>query len=216
LPIATPHDVSGFLEEDDRVVLDGPGGSVVFARAGERWTHSLLLAPCGELAVAQAVESTSDERSAHRVATPVYQDLQRHELAAGSDLCVLLTGRFFQHHFSAAVTLRLGSDDPGTQLLEFDIADRCRGVVEMLAATYLVRFDSSALSDAGPQSIVWTTDPSGRQRLELSTEPPGRLVLAEAGRQGTRVQAIAALTRETFTHRLRYQWRWTSACGLTR
>jgi hypothetical protein len=189
---------------------------VVFTRSGERWTHALVLPSLPGIAVAQTVECEADQKSSQRVASPVYQELQPHELAGGSSLCLLLTGRLLEHHFSAAVTLGRGRQDARGLILDFDVADRCRAAVEVLAATYLVRLDSGALEEAGPDAIIWTTDPARRQQLALHAEPPATLLLAEAGRQATRVQAVASLAPGSFTHRLRYQWRWTSAADLTR
>jgi hypothetical protein len=122
-----------------------------------------------------------------------------------------LTGHFFQHHFSAAISLRRDPESPGHLVLDFDVADRCRAPVLSLAATYLVRLGSSELVDASPHSIVWNLGMIAPGQLELGCDPPAGLALAEAGRRATRVQALAAMDSATFTHRLRYRWRWESS-----
>jgi hypothetical protein len=202
-------------ECDDRIILAARGLLVVFAWSGDRWTHSLELTAQTGIEIARAVESQPDCDSPERVPSPVYQESRRHAPSAGAPPCVLLTGRLFRHHFSAAVSLRQDPGRSGPEPLEFDIADRCRAQVASFTATYLVRLDAGALIDAGPQAISWTTGPPARGRLELSAPRPAQLLLAEAGRQATSVQVVAALHPETFTQRLRYQWRWTSADDLT-
>ncbi len=149
-------------------------------------------------------------------AHPVYQEVQLHAAATGPTVCLLLTGLWSQHHFSAAVTLALDPLRPGTMALDFDVADRCRMRVETLAATYLVALDSGSLIAAGPERIVWEIGPPTPGRLELAAGPGASLTLAEAGRTATRVQVLATIQPGTFTRRLRYGWRWTSADGLTR
>ena len=137
----------------------------------------------------------------------------RHEFTAEQirGQCVLVTGRVFWHLFSAAITLTRDNDAPAFTVLDIDVADRCREPVEVFAATYLVRLGSSELVEAGPNAITWSGGAIGTARLELLCEPPGSLVLAEAGRQATRVQALAAITPGDYTHRLRYRWRWAAA-----
>jgi hypothetical protein len=136
-------------------------------------------------------------------------------------LCLLLTGRLFQHHFSAAVSVLTELDDPDAVGIEFDVADRCRAPVAALAATYQVGLGSSELSDASPRAIVWrreesATEPGGGGQIELLCDAPGSLSLGEAGRQATRVQALASIVPGQFTHRLRYRWRWVSSSERTR
>jgi hypothetical protein len=114
------------------------------------------------------------------------------------------------HHFSAVATVR--TEGP-TTVLEFDVANRCRASIDVLAATYLVQLDSGALGDGGPQRILWTGAALGGGRLEFIADAGGSVALAEAGRTGTRVQALARLDRTTHTQRLRYSWRWTLAGG---
>jgi len=199
-----------WTESDDRAVMSGPGLQVTFARTGGRWTHRLEF---DGIEVVLAVESDPERDDAARVVSPVYQEIQYHDILDGPGLCALLTGQLAQHHFSAAVSLFRDVKHPDHLVLDIDVADRCRAPVESLAATYLVRLDSGALVDAGPKMIVWNLGGPSRGRLEFDAEPPSVLALAEAGLHATRVQALAGIQPGTFTHRLRYRWRWTSVPG---
>jgi hypothetical protein len=200
---------------DDRVSLRGPEFGVEFRRVGDRWIDaSLGPQPAIELVRPQLVNAGSEDPA--RVAHPVYQELHLHGPTAGSSLCLLLTGLSFSHHFSAAVTLSRDLHHPASILLDFDVADRCRSRVESLAASYLVGLDSGALEAADRGRIAWCVGPPNPGRLELVAGPQAALSLAEAGRTATRVQIVAAIRPETFTHRLRYGWRWTSAEGSIR
>lgn len=203
-------------EGEDRVVLAGPGLRLAFVRVGEHWTHSLEVPRAPGILVVQAVASDPDRGGAERILSPLYQDIQRHEPAQGPGLCLLLTGRSFAHHFSAAVSLRGTAGPPAGLEFDIDIADRCRTPIESLAATYLVGLDGGALVDADPWRIAWDSVGPDRGRLELIAEPPTTLALAETGRQATRVQALAQIEPGTFTHRLRYRWRWTNSTDCTR
>jgi hypothetical protein len=203
-------------ESDDRVVMSGPGLRFAFARLGDRWTHRLERPGEGESVIGCAVESDLERDSPARVVSPVYQEIHRHERAREPGLCLLLTGRLFQHHFSAAVDLRIEPDRPESLVLDIDVADRCRAPVESVAATYSVGFDSSALADAGPQLIAWDVGGRCQARLELLADPPCTLALAEAGRRASRVQVLAAIQPATFTYRLCYRWRWTSVSDASR
>jgi hypothetical protein len=195
-----------WTERDDRAVMSSPGYQVTFVRTGGRWTHRLEL---DGIEVVVAVESDPERDDPARVISPVYQEVQHHDILNAPGLCALMTGQFAQHHFSAAVSLSRDVEQPDRLVLDIDVADRCRAPVESLAATYLVRLDSGALVDAGPQMIVWNPAGPSPARLELIAEPPSLLALAEPGRQATRVHALAAIQPGTFTHRLGYQWRWT-------
>src|SRR5437870_1930976 len=93
-----------FEESDDRAVLCGPGLCLEFARQGDRWTHSLHLPLRDAIEVARVVESDPQRDDPTRIVSPVYQEVQHHRLAERPGLCLLLTGRLFQHHFSAAVS----------------------------------------------------------------------------------------------------------------
>jgi hypothetical protein len=198
-------------ESHEQIVVSGPVMGAVFERAGDRWTHRVRLVGSGTAEIAHAVESDPERDSPVRVVSPVYQDIQHHALAGSSEQCLLLTGRWFQHHFSAAVRLYFDADLEGPLVVDFDVADRCREPVESLAATYVVALGGGALVDACTTKIEWSVSGGALGRLEMLAEPPTTLVLAEAGRQAARVQALAALGAGGFTHRLRYRWRWTAA-----
>jgi triphosphoribosyl-dephospho-CoA synthetase len=98
-------------------------------------------------------------------------------------------------------------------VVEFDVADRCRAEVASLAATYLVRLGSNELRDAGAQSIAWADGQAGDGALTLESDAGATLALAEAGRRCARAQALALLEPGSFTHRLRYRWRWATTAG---
>jgi hypothetical protein len=194
---------------DDRVRLRGPGFGVEFRRDSDRWIEAGLgPAEVIELVRAQLVNAGGDDPA--RMAHPVFQELQSHGPTEGSSLCLLLTGLAFHHHFSASMTLARDLHHPAGVALDVDIADRCRAPVESLGATYLVALDSGALEAADPARIAWRVDAPTRGRLELVAGPQASLALAEAGRSATRVQIVATIQPGTFTHRLRYGWRWTS------
>jgi hypothetical protein len=205
------HDFS-WTESDDRAVMAGPGLVATFLRTGGRWTHHL---EHDGFEVVVSVESDPDRDDPARIVSPVYQEIHRHDVDATDAACSLLTGQLAQHHFSAVVSLCRDAGQPGSLVLVIDVADRCRSLVESLAATYLVRLDSGALADASPGKIAWNLAGQAPGRLEIEVEPPGMLALAEAGRNATRVQTLAAIQPATFTQRLRYRWRWTSLSDLT-
>jgi hypothetical protein len=208
---------SGFRAEldDDQASLGGHGFGVLFRRQGDRWTDIIFGPdPAGELAMSGFVAPDSVDSA--RVANPVYQEVQLHGPASGLSRCLLLTGLSSHHHFSAAVTLSMNPLRTGRVLLDFDVADRCRTHVESLAATYLVGLDSGALVAANPECIAWDVGRPTFGRLEVVAGPLASLAMAEGGRKATRVQVLATIHPGSFTHRLRYGWRWTSADGLTR
>jgi hypothetical protein len=146
----------------------------------------------------------------------VYQEIHHHELPGHAGQCLLLTGLSFEHHFSAAVSLRFDGDRPGCLVVDFDVADRCRATVDSLAATYLAKLDGGTLLDADPTTVRWHVRGEAEGQLELQVDPPATLALAEAGRTAARVQALAGIQVGVFTHRLRYRWRWTSMSETTR
>jgi hypothetical protein len=203
-------------QTEDRADMCGPGLWIAFARAGALWTHSLVLAGAEGLEIARAVETDPDRDDRGRVVSPVYQEIQRHQSAPGSDLCLLLTGTLYEHHFSAAISVGQDPDRPDGMMLDVDVADRCRSPIENLAATYTVKLDSGKLGRAGPEAITWDNVGAGVSGLEIEAVAPSTLALAEAGRSATRVQVLAAIKPGSFTHRLHYRWRWTSSAGLTR
>jgi hypothetical protein len=210
--------LSSFFWEEapDRTDMCGLGMRVAFTRVGPLWAHGLLVPRADSPALVQTVDNDPNHGDVARVVSPVYQEIHRHESGADPSLCLLLTGTFFQHHFSASITLRIDPERPDSPVLDVDVADRCRTHVANLAATYTVRLDSGALNDASPQAITWDAFGPDERRLELLASAPSTLALAEAGRNATRVQVLAAMDPGSFTHRLRYRWRWTSNSGLTR
>lgn len=182
-----------------------------FLRDGDRWAHTLSLGdddPSVRDAIAASVEGDPGRDDPARVVSPAYQEVRPHPVAEG--VCALLTGQSTPHHFSAVVTAR--RDGPGL-LVEVDVADRCRSTVEVLAATYLVRFGSGALIDADPGRIVWGGEALGQGRLEFRTRGGAEVAIADAGRRASRVQALARIAPSTSTHRLYYSWRWTPGPG---
>ena len=120
----------------------------------------------------------------------MYQEIHRHDSDANSSLCLLLTGTFFQHHFSAAVTLGIDPERPHSLVFDVDVADRCRAHVATLAATYTVRLDSGALKDASPQAITWEALGPDEHRLELLAIAPS---YAGPGRSRAKRDARAGL-----------------------
>jgi hypothetical protein len=201
------HSGLEFLETEERRAILAPGFRLTFSRVGDRWTHDLAIGdgPAHPGAtIATAVEGDPDRDDPSRVVSPAYQEIQPHAFDGG--VRALLTGQSTPHHFSAVMTAR--RDAEGVSI-ELDVADRCRSPVVALAGTYLVRLGSGALIDAGPHRIVWEHDLLRGGRLEFLAEGPNSVSLAEAGRQATRVQAIARIDPSTFTQRLVYGWRWT-------
>jgi hypothetical protein len=194
----------------------GPGMRIGFARTIDRWTHALIVPAEGGTEIARVVEGQPDRDDPVRIVSPVYQEAHRHEPRGGTGLCLLLTGLWFDHHFSAAVVLAADPAEPHVLTLDFDVADRCRAPIESLAATYVVRLDSGALAEASPGRIAWELVGPSPGRLELLADSPCSLVLAEAGRQAMQVQVVAALQAGNFTQRLRYRWRWASSVVDTR
>jgi hypothetical protein len=206
-------------ESDDRIVIKASRARIAFIRCDDRWTHEIVLsdesgtgAPTPFPWLVKSQECAPDHADPQRIVSPVYQEIHRHQLPG--DECrairVLLTGRLFEHHFSAAVSVIRDPREPSFAVLEFDVADRCRAPVQVLASTYVVAAGSSELTTAGPHAIAWMipTPGAGRTRLEMSCESPVALAMAEAGRRATRVQALAAIDPGLFTHRLGYRWRW--------
>jgi hypothetical protein len=211
-----PSSAFSWAEAPDRAEMCGLGLRVSFTRVGPLWAHALSMPPAGSTALVQTIDPNPDHGDPAQVLSPVYQEIRRHDSVAGPGLCLLLTGTFFQHHFSAAISLGIDPKRPDYPVFDVDIADRCRAHVATLAATYTVRLDSGALKDATPQAITWDALGPDDRQLELVAIAPSTLALAEAGRTATRVQILAALNPVSFTHRLRYRWRWTSNSGLTR
>lgn len=126
-----------------------------FTRVGPLWAHALLMPPASSPALVQTIDPDPVQDDPARVLSPVYQEIRRHDSGANPGMCILLTGTFFQHHFSAAVSLGIDPERPDSPVFDVDVADRCRAYVAALAATYTVRLDSGALKDASPQAITW-------------------------------------------------------------
>ncbi len=208
----------GWHESDDRTVMSGrrplPSSSTGPETAGRTASRSRAQPSMRSLG---PVESDPERDAPARVVSPVYQEIHRHELAGQTGLCCLLTGSCFSIISRRLSPCAADADQPGTLLARHRRRGPVSRPVESLAATYLVTMDSQR---AGRCRI--RTGSSGRRkpgpgRLELTAPIRQRaLALAEAGRQATRVQVLAAIQPATFTHRLRYRWRWTSASSLTR
>jgi hypothetical protein len=207
---------SGFHVDvgDDWASLRYHDFGVGFRRLGARWAE-LILGPGSTEGLASAFIVATDDQDPTRLIHPVYQEAHLHRPEDDSNPCLLMTGRAFDHHFSAAITL---ASDPNSSriVLDLDVADRCRSPVQLLSATYIVPLDSSALLDAAPDRVIWQVPDPVPGRLELTAIPPASLTVAEAGRVATRVQIIAPIQPGTFTHRIRYRWCWTMTEGLTR
>jgi hypothetical protein len=155
-----------------------------------------------------------------RIANPVYQALVPHELPGerGPGLCALLTGSCFDHHFSAVFRLFPDPVTPAQVIFEVDLADRCRGSIEELAATYMI---SEAAGSARPTSacssrVAWQGTATSNGSLELLAMPPTVIGDPTSLSTATRVQVQARIDPGTHTQRLHYRWRWASRAGLTR
>ena len=138
---------SGFHVEagDDHLSLRNHDFGVGFWRLDNRW-GDVILGPGSSEALARAFLVDPEEQDPARLVHPVYQEAHLHRAEGGQPLCLLLTGRAFDHHFSAAITL---SSDPARSSrisLDMDVADRCRSPVHVMAATYIVALDSGAYS----------------------------------------------------------------------
>ena len=133
----------------------------------------------------------------------------------GSTLQALLVGQSGPHHFSAVFAFDEipDRDVPGRPLAEgsprllirVDVADRSRGPVESLGATYTVDARSDDLVDAGPTVAAWGFGPD---RLTFAAVGPAHVSLAEAGRRATRIQALAGTLEGASTRRFVYSWQW--------
>jgi hypothetical protein len=211
------HSESGFHVEvsDDWASLRYHDFGVGFRRLESRWAE-VILGPGSSEGLASAFILATEDQDRARLVHPVYQEAHLHRPEDGSLPCLLMTGRAFDHHFSAAITLTTDPSLESRIILDLDVADRCRSPVQLLSATYIVPLDSGALVDAAPDRIIWQVPEPLPGRLELTASPPASLTLAKAGRVATRVQIIAPIQPGTFTHRIRYRWFWTIADGLTR
>jgi hypothetical protein len=208
---------SGFraAHDGDRASLHGPGLGVRFRKKNDLWMDMITVSE-SMLAIATSWWARSASELSSRDANPVFQEVQLHGPVDGHRVCLLLTGLASNHHFSAAVTLSMDPLEPGSVLLDFDVADRCRSPVAGLVATYIVAHQPGLRVAADADRVAWDVGTSAWGRLELVAGPQASLAIIKAEQGAEIVQVSAALQPGTFTHRLRYGWRWTSAAGLTR
>lgn len=135
-----------------------------------------------------------------RVISPVFQELQLHRDPEGRPH-VLLLGMSGAHHFSADF---LCEDRDGAARIAVDVADRCRRAdTAFHASTYDMTLDSGQLVAADASTIAWDADEG---RLTLAAGPSTSLAMAESGRRGTRVQALAETGVVGATRRWQYSW----------
>jgi hypothetical protein len=213
----------------DTPVMRGPGVEVSFSH-GNAWDHRLRFDDGSAASVpgvarwlvrpAMAIEDEIEPAEPSRIANPVYQAFVPHELARdrGLGLCALLTGSCFNHHFSAVLSLYPDPEMPLRVVFELDLADRCRGSIDKLAATYLV---SDAAGTSRPlltssDRVVWQGASPGDGLLELIAMPPAIIGDPTLLSTSTRVQVQARIDASTHTQRLHYRWRWASCADLTR
>jgi hypothetical protein len=185
-------------------VIEASGLRLRFLWLGHSWTHSIEYqgAESGTYRVLTlALEGDPERDDPARVVSPAYQQI--HFQGEGSELQALLVGQSGPHHFSAVFSFddRSGGDVS----IDVDVADRCQGLVEMLATTYIVDARSDELIEADPHGAAWDFDPG---RLTFAVVSPARFALAEAGRRSTQIQALADPESKSATRRLRYQWHW--------
>ena len=204
-------------------VMRGPGVAVAFSQA-RGLVHALRIEARPGVAakpwLVQAASVPDDEnqqRDGRRIGNPLYQELVPHELAhsRGRGICALLTGSCFEHHFSAVFSLGRDQDAPERIVLDIDAADRCRGPVEMLAATYIVSCANATIEtrNATDSSLVWRV---AGGILELVALSPAIIDEPGSSGEGIKVQVQARIDPNTHTQRLHYRWRWASCPDLTR
>ncbi len=194
-------------EDGDSQVFVGGEIRLAFRWTGERWVHSIEHWKVGETVgrvLALSFEGDSLPKDPARVISPVYQQI--HFQGEGPQRQALLVGQSGPHHFSAVFTFeeRVGGDVS----IDVDVADRCRGIVDSLAATYTVDARSDELLDADQSVAVWDFEPG---RLTFAVVSEAQCSLVEAGRRATHVQVLAATHPTSSTHRIRYQWHWQIA-----
>ncbi|WP_422925254.1 hypothetical protein [Singulisphaera sp. PoT] len=206
---ATPETPIRLQQEEGRIVIDAAVLRLTFLKSGERWVHTLEVAdPASEggfREVAQSMEGEIAGGDPTRVVSPAYQEIHVQPMDEGARL--LLTGQSTPHHFSAVLTVR--REPSGLVEVEFDTADRCRGPISAFAATYLVPLGTGAIVDADESRVIFGGNVLGAGRLEFLPGEPCQTSLAEAGRRGLRVQALARIDAATATQRLPYRWRWS-------
>ena len=210
--------------------MRGPGIEVSFSH-GNGWDHRLRFddgppasipgPPRWLVRPALEIEDEIEPAQSRRIANPVYQAFVPHELAhdRGQGLCALLTGSCFDHHFSAVFCLYTDPEMPRCVVFEVDLADRCRGSIDKLAATYLISHaaaDSARPIGAGSSVVAWQSASPGDGLLELIAMPPALIGDPTPFSTATRVEVLARIDPSTHTQRLHYRWRWASCGDLTR
>jgi hypothetical protein len=203
------------LDGDRRLIVAGRF-RLAFRWSGDRWDHGLEDQARGQdrhRVLAWSVEGDPDRDDPTRVVSPVYQQLEFQN--DGAILQALLVGQSGPHHFSAAFSVEERDESespdwpheskPHTVSIKVDVADRCRGAVEALSATYTVDARSDDLIDAGPSVAAWDL---GQDRLTFAAIEPASVSLAEAGRRATLIQALAGPGQGSATRRFLYVWEW--------
>ena len=167
-----PVPTSGFHAEidDDRAVSWATASASVFRKPSDRWTHAIV-GP-GSVRAGFASRLSRNPRRARSCAhrQPCLSgSCSSTDRRRRSDPLPAVDRALFDHHFSAAVTLVARSRPARRDLLDVDVADRCRSPVESLAATYIVGSICGSLADGSR---------SGSDHLaSRRAESPGRLEL---------------------------------------
>jgi hypothetical protein len=215
--------------ESGATVMHAPGIAVVFTP--ERGlTHAICIdsgpdiLPSGRESWLVQSAGFSDQEmeksQGRRIENPVYQELVRHELSDETrpGLCALLTGSSFNHHFSAVFSLYRDAETPRCIVLDVDVADRCRGPVEKLAATYIItgRALGAETTRCTAGSAGWRGAAARQGLFELIADPPATVDVSTGSSADIRAEIRAGIDPEIHTQRLRYRWRWASSSELTR
>ena len=186
-------------------ILRGGGVCLRFQWTGDRWTHAIEFEGTDD-PVAVSVEFDPARDDLPHAVSPVYQQLETQQAAAGG-MQALLVGQFGRRHFSAVFDFRIAA---AQILIDVDVAVRGGDGSEILAATYLIDRTSSDLIDADMRRIRWILNSRSRepepQTLDIAAVEPACLVLREAGRRATHVQAFASEGYGTRSRRLAYRW----------
>jgi hypothetical protein len=217
------------LGDSGGVAMHAPGIAVVFG--GEHGIgHTLCVdsgsgilgSGCQDWLVQSAVFSDKEiqEGQGRRIDNPVFQEVVPHGFSGdtGTGLVALLTGSCLNHHFSAVFSLYREPETAGCIILDVDVADRCRGPVEKLAATYVVGAKSFGAEPrhVSAQSIEWRSEDSHLGRIELVAIPFATVDLRASSSGDMHAQIQAKIDPASHTQRLRYRWRWTRSSELTR
>ena len=209
-------------------VMHAPGIALVFSQ-DRGLGHSLHVeaGPAGATTVrvpwlvqsARSADLEIDEAQGRRIANPVYQEIVPHEPTWRTPRTLrLLTGSCFHHHFSAVFSIYRDPAMPRSIVLDVDVADRCRGSIETLAATYDVssHYVGTDMTRLAVDSVAWPGADSGGGLLELFAVPPASIEEPAADSSSAMVRIQAQIDPKTHTQRLRYRWRWTSNSVFTR